>query len=522
MDVLAANPLFRAFYADLYATPGNQRNLARFTFLDPASRRFYPGWDAFADITVAIVRTEAGRNPHDKDLHDLVGELSTRSDEFRTRWGAHNVRHHSTGTKHFHHHAVGGLALAYEGLDMAAVPGLTLTVYTAEPGSPSEEGLRLLASWAATEEAAPAGSGRPPADPSCAGRLPEAGVTRRGQGVPLCGQTDPGPARNEDHMQVGYKLSAEAFGPAELVRQAVLAEEAGFDFVEISDHYHPWLDNQGHSPFAWTVLGPSPRRRHGSAWRPGSPAPPCATTRDHRPGGRDAGPALGGPLRPGRRLGGAAQRTRRRPGFPEAVSTRHELLTEALEIIRLLWSGGYRSYEGKHLRLSDARVFDLPDELPLIAVAASGPKSTRIAAELGDGLFATEDKPSIVRHYRDAGGSGPCYAEVPMAWAPDAHTGARAALETTRWALTGWKVMSELPNPVNFDAATATVREEDILGKFACGTDPDRYVEVAQPFVDAGYDRLVMQNAGPDPDGFIDFYRRELDTRIRQLRPNHG
>ncbi|KOU12441.1 MULTISPECIES: helix-turn-helix transcriptional regulator [Streptomyces] len=161
MDVLAANPLFRAFYADLYATPGNQRNLARFTFLDPASRRFYPDWDAFADVTVAIVRTEAGRNPHDKDLHDLVGELSTRSDEFRTRWGAHNVRHHSTGTKHFHHHAVGGLALAYEGLDMASAPGLNLTIYTAEPGSPSEEGLRLLASWAAAEEAAPAEE-RPP------------------------------------------------------------------------------------------------------------------------------------------------------------------------------------------------------------------------------------------------------------------------------------------------------------------------------------------------------------------------
>ncbi|MGW7230728.1 helix-turn-helix transcriptional regulator [Streptomyces cyaneofuscatus] len=153
MDILAANPLFRAFYTDLYATPGNQQNLARFTFLDPAARRFYPDWDAFADITVAIVRTEAGRNPHDKDLHDLVGELSTRSDEFRTRWGAHNVRHHSTGTKHFHHHAVGDLALAFEGLDMASAPGLNLTIYTAEPGSPSEEGLRLLATWAATREA---------------------------------------------------------------------------------------------------------------------------------------------------------------------------------------------------------------------------------------------------------------------------------------------------------------------------------------------------------------------------------
>ncbi|RKN03753.1 helix-turn-helix transcriptional regulator [Streptomyces radicis] len=153
MDLLAANRLARAFYADVHAAPGNQANLARFTFLDPASRRFYPEWDQAADISVAILRTEAGRDPHDKDLHDLVGELSTRSDAFRTRWGAHNVRHHGTGTKRFHHRAVGDLTLAYEGLEMTAEPGLTLTIYTAEPGSPSEEGLRLLASLAATQEA---------------------------------------------------------------------------------------------------------------------------------------------------------------------------------------------------------------------------------------------------------------------------------------------------------------------------------------------------------------------------------
>ncbi|MDG9684372.1 helix-turn-helix transcriptional regulator [Streptomyces sp. DH18] len=151
MDLLALNPLARAFYDDVYATTGNQANLARFQFLDPASRRFYPDWGQAADVAVAILRTEAGRNPHDKDLHDLVGELSTRSDEFRTRWGAHNVRHHGTGTKRFHHHTVGALTLAYEGLEMAAAPGLTLTVYTAEPGSAHEEGLRLLASWAATQ-----------------------------------------------------------------------------------------------------------------------------------------------------------------------------------------------------------------------------------------------------------------------------------------------------------------------------------------------------------------------------------
>ncbi|MFF5712577.1 helix-turn-helix domain-containing protein [Streptomyces sp. 62] len=154
MDLLAANRLARAFYADVYADPHNQANLARFQFLDPSSRRFYPDWDVAADISVAILRTEAGRNPHDKDLHDLVGELSTRSDAFRTRWGAHDVRHHGTGTKRFRHQVVGDLTLAYEGLEMAAEPGLTLTIYTAEPGSPSEEGLRLLASWAATEEAA--------------------------------------------------------------------------------------------------------------------------------------------------------------------------------------------------------------------------------------------------------------------------------------------------------------------------------------------------------------------------------
>jgi len=156
MDLLAANQLARAFYSPLYESRHQPPNFARFQFLDRASYEFYPDWDSFADICVAILRTEAGRNPHDRELHDLVGEVSTRSDEFRTRWGAHNVRHHGTGAKTFHHPVVGDFTIAYEGLEMAAEPGLTLTIYTAEPGSPSEEGLRLLASWAASHEAEPA------------------------------------------------------------------------------------------------------------------------------------------------------------------------------------------------------------------------------------------------------------------------------------------------------------------------------------------------------------------------------
>ncbi|MFI5720723.1 TIGR03557 family F420-dependent LLM class oxidoreductase [Nocardia sp. NPDC051750] len=319
-------------------------------------------------------------------------------------------------------------------------------------------------------------------------------------------------------MQIGYKLAAEAFGPAELVRQAVRAEAAGFDFVEISDHYHPWLDNQAHSPFAWTVLGSIAAQTERIGLATGVT---CPTVRYHPAIIAQAAATLA-LLSEGRfTLGvGSGERLNEHvvgEGFPVDVDGRHRLLREALEIIRLLWQGGYQSYDGRYLKLSDARVFDLPDEPPVIAVAAGGARAAGIAGELGDGLFATQPEPELVSHYREAGGSGPRYAEVPMAWAPDEHTAARAAHDTSRWALTGWKVMSELPNPVNFSAAAATVREEDILEKFACGPDPQRYLDVAQPFVDAGFDHLVMQNAGPDPDGFMDFYRTELDEPLRKV-----
>ena len=151
-DLLATNHLGRALYADLYNDPTTPPNFARFTFLDSAAHRFYPDWDLAADMTVANLRTAAGQDPHNKSLHDLVGELSTRSDEFRRRWGAHNVRTHGTGTKHFHHHVVGDLTLAYESLDLRAEPGLTMTIYAAEPGSPTAHALALLASWAATQQ----------------------------------------------------------------------------------------------------------------------------------------------------------------------------------------------------------------------------------------------------------------------------------------------------------------------------------------------------------------------------------
>ncbi|WP_432182319.1 helix-turn-helix transcriptional regulator [Streptomyces sp. NBC_00063] len=160
MDVLATNALGHAFYDEVLDGPG-QGNLARYCFLDERAKVFYSDWEAAADVTVSILRTEAGRDPQDKQLHDLIGELSTCSDAFRTRWGAHNVRRHGSGTKEFHHHEVGDLTLTYEGMELTAEPGLSLLIYTAEPGSPSQERLQLLASLAATPTAAPPRSGHP-------------------------------------------------------------------------------------------------------------------------------------------------------------------------------------------------------------------------------------------------------------------------------------------------------------------------------------------------------------------------
>jgi hypothetical protein len=149
-DLLAANALGQALYSELYLDPVRPVNVARFVFLNPRAQDFFPDWDGVADDAVASLRIEAGRTPFDRGLSDLVGELSTRSEEFRTRWAAHNVRFHRAGAKRLHHPIVGELDLTFEAMDLTADAGLTVVTYSAEPGSRSEEGLNLLASWTAT------------------------------------------------------------------------------------------------------------------------------------------------------------------------------------------------------------------------------------------------------------------------------------------------------------------------------------------------------------------------------------
>jgi G6PDH family F420-dependent oxidoreductase len=320
-------------------------------------------------------------------------------------------------------------------------------------------------------------------------------------------------------MRIGYKLIAEGYSPTEMVRQCVRAEQAGFDFVEISDHYHPWVSEQQHSGFVWSMLAAMAARTERIELATGVTCPfiryhpaiiaQAAATTQILAGGRFT-------------LGvGAGERLNEHvvgQGWP-AVHVRHRMFRESLEIIRLLWQGGYRSYEGRHLAVEDARVFDLPETLPRIVVAAGGPRAATLAGELGDGLFVTDPRRDLVEAFERAGGDGPRYAEVPLAYAETVHEAAAHARSQFRFGLTGWKVQAELPNPVNFDAATGWVTPQHMEEAFGCGPDVERHLTVAQPFVDAGYDHLALINAGPDVDGFFDLAASELIGKARALTP---
>ncbi|WP_336922177.1 TIGR03557 family F420-dependent LLM class oxidoreductase [Aquipuribacter sp. SD81] len=318
-------------------------------------------------------------------------------------------------------------------------------------------------------------------------------------------------------MQVGFKLATEGHDPKEIIELGVHAERAGFDFVELSDHYHPWLEEQGHSGFTWTMLGSLAARTERLGLATGVT---CPIIRYH-PAVVAQAAATTALLSDGRfTLGiGAGERLNEHVvggGWP-AVSVRHAMLVEALEIIHRLFEGGYQSYEGRYLTLEDARVFDLPKEPVPLAVAAGGPRAARLAADKGDGLFVTEPDPDLLATFREAGGTGPSYAEVPLAFGTTEDEAAQEAHRTSRWTLSGWKVMAELPNPVNFDAASGTVTLDDIKGQFSCGPDVERHVEQARPFAEAGYDHLVLMDVGPDPHAFLDFAADGLIDRVRAL-----
>ena len=314
----------------------------------------------------------------------------------------------------------------------------------------------------------------------------------------------------------GYKLMSEEHGPRELVRNARLAEEAGFDFVAISDHYHPWLRSQGHSPYAWSVLGfiAAATESVGIVT-----AVTCPFLRYHPAIIAQAAATVailsGGRFTLGLGSGEKLNEHVVGNGWPP-VRIRHEMLSESIDIIRLLWRGGMQSYEGKHLTIEQAQIFDLPAEPPEIIVAIGGKKAARLAADKAEGIFTVEPDSKLIQHWTDAGGfeDGPRYAEMMASWAESEEEAVDIAYERLRFGTAGWSVNAELPNVAHFEAHSSVVHKEDIADLVVCGPDPGLYADAIGRYTDAGYDHVVLVPAGPNQEGFMRFWEKELSPLL--------
>jgi coenzyme F420-dependent glucose-6-phosphate dehydrogenase len=316
---------------------------------------------------------------------------------------------------------------------------------------------------------------------------------------------------------IGYALSTEEQAPDALVRNARLAEEAGFEFALISDHYHPWIDRQGQSPFVWTIVGAianaTDRLRLGTGVT-------CPTIRIH-PAIVAQAVATAATLMPGRfflGVGSGENLNEHVVGerWPP-VAVRLEMLEEAIEAIRELWTGKLVSHRGKHYTIENARLYTLPDELPPLVVAAAGPNAAELAGRLGDGLVSVAPQAEVVDAFDAAGGGGkPRYGQVQVCWAADEQTAKRTALE---WfpniALPG-DLSQELAQPAHFEQASELLSEDEMAEIAACGPDPERHLEMIGRFHEAGFDHVYIHQIGPDQEGFMDFYAREVLPRVHE------
>jgi G6PDH family F420-dependent oxidoreductase len=316
-------------------------------------------------------------------------------------------------------------------------------------------------------------------------------------------------------LKLGYKLMAEEHGPSALVRNAQRAEQAGFDFAAISDHYFPWIEEQGHSPLAWSVLGAlaNATQRIGLMT-----SVTCPIMRYH-PAIIAQGAATMGLLSDNRfTLGlGAGERLNEHVvglGWP-GRKERHERLSEAVDIIQGLLAGELENYRGKYFQLDHARLYDRPDAKPAVAIAAGGTRAARLAGRKGDALVATEPRPDLIEEFVVAGGSGPRYAEVAMCYAEREEDARQTAHHYFRWAVTGWPVKAELPDTEGFAAASEHVSPEAVAEVVNCGPSVDRHLEAIDRFVQAGYDHLILLQIGPDQDRFCDLFERELAPALR-------
>ncbi|MEA2191170.1 MAG: hypothetical protein QOI73_1291 [Solirubrobacteraceae bacterium] len=310
--------------------------------------------------------------------------------------------------------------------------------------------------------------------------------------------------------EIGIFFSSEERTAPEIVDAAVKAEQAGFRSAWLSDHFHPWNDAQGQSPFVWSVLGAVAHATETMRW---TTAVTCPTVRTH-PGIIAQAAATTATLLPQRfRLGVGSGEALNEHVFGArwpSADVRLEMLEEAIAVIRLLWQGGFKHHHGRHYTLEGARIYSLPDELPPILISGFAPKSVALAARIGDGFVSVGPDREGLTSYRAQGGVGPTTAGVKVCWGPDRDACVRTAHRL--WpneALEG-ELAQVLPSPRHFEQATALVTEQHISDSLACGPDPAEHIAAIEEVVDAGFDEVHVGHIGPDHDGFVDFYAREI------------
>lgn len=316
---------------------------------------------------------------------------------------------------------------------------------------------------------------------------------------------------------IGYTLSCEEHGPRELVRYARRAEEAGFGYAFISDHFHPWTDRQGQSPFVWSVIGgiseATERIRIGTGVtcpgvrvHPAIVAQAAATCAAMLPGRFMLGVGTGEHLN--EHIAGDA--------WPSAA-VRRDMLEEAVAVIRELWGGRQVEHRGRHYTVENARLYTLPEEPPPVLVAGAGPAAAELAGRIGDGFVGVAPKEDIVARFRQAGGGDkPRYGQLHVCFAESGEEARRTAHRHWPNVAIPGELGQVLPQPAHFEQAAQLVSEEDVAELVPCGPDADLHLEHISRFADAGFDHVYVHQIGPDQEGFFRFYEREVLPRVRQ------
>ena len=325
-------------------------------------------------------------------------------------------------------------------------------------------------------------------------------------------------SRMRKPVRLGYKLSSEEQGPRELVRLARMAEDSGFAFTLISDHFHPWTDRQGQSPFVWSVIGGIAQATRTLAL---GTAVTCPTMRIH-PALVAQAAATCALLMEGRFFLGLGTGENLNEhivglGWPE-TEVRQARLLEAVQVIRLLWAGENASHHGRHFTVENARLYSRPDTPPPLLLAVGGPRSAELAGRVADGMIGTDPEEEVTERFRRAGGADkPRYGELTVCWARSESAARRTAREVWPTAAMESSLSWELPLPAHFEAVAELVTEDAVAESVVCGPDPERHLAAIAKYADAGYDHVCIHQVGPDQAGFMRFYAREILPKARSV-----